>query len=216
MKVSTSSQAVCYLSKKDKRLASVIDAIGDIECNEDPDAFTFIVKQIIGQMLSNKAANCIRGRIAEMIGGEFSPDALLKLTQEELHSAGMSRNKADYLLGFSTIIAEGRLNLDALSLHTNEEILKRLTAIRGIGQWTAKMYLIFVLKREDVLPFEDGAFMQSFRWLYELKNPSKRAVIKLCRKWKTYSSIAARYLYRALDMGFTKYEYHVFNSRIKQ
>ena len=204
MIISTDSPAVLHLKKKDKRLAAVIDAIGDIECHEHPDAFSFIAKEIVEQMLSIKAANCIRGRIADMIGGEFTPEALLKLSQDDLRTAGMSRSKADYLLGFAAAVAEGRLDLDELPALSDEEILKRLTALRGIGTWTAKMYLLFVLQREDVLPFEDGAFMQSFRWLYGLKNPSRETVIKRCRKWKPYSSIAARYMYRALDMGMTK------------
>lgn len=201
MIVSTGSPAVLHLKKKDKRLATVIDAIGDIECHEHSDAFSFIAKEIVEQMLSIKAADCIRGRIAEMTGGKFEPEALLKLTQDDLRSAGLSRNKADYLLGFASAVAKGNLDLDALPTLSDEEILRRLTSIRGIGPWTAKMYLLFVLQREDILPFEDGAFMQSFRWLYGLKNPSSETVIKRCRKWKPYSSIAARYMYRALDMG---------------
>jgi len=204
MIISTDSPAVLHLKKKDKRLAAVIDAIGDIECGEHLDAFSFIAKEIVEQMLSIKAANCIRRRIAGMIGGEFTPEAILRLTQDDLRAAGMSRNKADYLLGFAAAVAEGRLDLEELPGLPDDEIMKRLTAIRGVGSWTAKMYLLFILQREDVLPFEDGAFMQSFRWLYGMKNPSRETVIKRCKKWKPYSSIAARYMYRTLDMGMTK------------
>lgn len=90
------------------------------------------------------------------------------------------------------------------------EVIKRLTSIKGIGTWTAKMYLIFVLNRQDILPYEDGAFMQVFRWLYKTENCSKQDVIKKSQKWKPYSSIAARFMYRALDMELTKSEFHLF------
>ena len=116
----------------------------------------------------------------------------------------MSRNKAGYLLGFASAVADGALDLGALPALSDEEIMKRLTSLRGIGAWTAKMYLLFVLGREDVLPFEDAAFMQSFRWLCGLKAPSRQTVLRRCRKWRPYSSVAARYLYRALDTGMTK------------
>jgi len=204
MIITLDSPAIIHLKKKDKRLAAVIDAIGEIECRGYPDAFSFIAKEIVEQMLSIKAADCIRNRIAAMTNGAFTPESLLRLTQDDLRSAGMSRNKAEYLLGFASAVAGGRLDLDSLPALPDEKIVKRLTSLRGIGTWTAKMYLIFVLQREDVLPYEDGAFMQSFRWLYGMRNPCRETVIRRCRKWKPYASVAARYMYRALDMGMTK------------
>ena len=87
---------------------------------------------------------------------------------------------------------------------TDEAALKELVSLHGIGIWTAKMYLIFVLDRQDILPFEDVAFLQSYKWLYKAEDVSKASIEKKCKKWKPYSSIAARFLYRALDMGFTK------------
>ncbi len=204
MIITLDSPAVLHLKKRDRRLAAVIDAIGAIECREHPDAFAFIAKEIVEQMLSIRAADCIRGRIAAMAGGGFTPGALLRLTPDDLRAAGMSRNKAGYLLGFASAVADGTLDLGALPSLSDEEVVKRLTSLRGIGAWTAKMYLLFVLGRDDVLPHEDAAFMQSFRWLCGLKAPSLQTVISRCRKWKPYSSVAARYLYRALDTGMTK------------
>ena len=93
---------------------------------------------------------------------------------------------------------------------TDEAALKELVSLHGIGIWTAKMYLIFVLDRQDILPFEDVAFLQSYKWLYKAEDVSKASIEKKCKKWKPYSSIAARFLYRALDMGFTKKEFHLF------
>ena len=204
MLITTDSPAVLHLRKKDWRLAAVIDAIGDIECRAHPDAFAFIAREIIEQMLSVKAADCIRARVAAMAGGAFTPDSLLALTVEDLRSAGMSRRKAMCLLDFAAAVSNGAIDLAALPVLPDEEVMARLTALHGIGSWTAKMCLIFVLQREDVLPFEDGAFMQSFRWLHGMKKPGRETVIRRCKKWKPYASIAARYMYRALDMGMTK------------
>lgn len=92
---------------------------------------------------------------------------------------------------------------------SDQEIIRELTSIKGIGIWTAKMYLIFVLDRPNVLPYEDGAFLQAYRWAYKTDNLSPDAIKKKCKKWSPYSSIAARYLYRALDTGLTKDEFHL-------
>ena len=93
---------------------------------------------------------------------------------------------------------------------TDSEIMKSLTSIKGIGNWTAKMYLIFVLNRPDILPVEDVAFLQAYQWLYKTDDRTPKSVQKKCNKWKPYSSIAARYLYRALDGGLTKEEFHLY------
>lgn len=87
---------------------------------------------------------------------------------------------------------------------SDEEAFRQLTSIKGIGHWTAKMYLLFFLKREDILPYEDVAFIQAYKWLYSARVTKRESVIRRCRKWKPYSSLAARYLYRALDDGLTK------------
>lgn len=93
---------------------------------------------------------------------------------------------------------------------TDAAALKELINLHSIGTWTAKMYLIFILDRQDILPFEDIAFLQSYKWLYKTEDVSKASIEKKCKKWKPYSSVAAKFIYRALDMGFTKEEFHLF------
>ena len=92
----------------------------------------------------------------------------------------------------------------------DKQAIKELTKISGVGNWTAKMFLIFVLNRSDILPYEDVAFLQGYGWLYKTNDFSKASVEKKCKKWKPYSSIAARYMYKALDGGHTKEEFHLF------
>lgn len=108
---------------------------------------------------------------------------------------------------------EGDLNFKELEHLSDNEVISKLTSIRGIGTWTAKMFLIFVLDRQDVLPYEDQAFIQSYRWLYKREDCSKASVQKHCKKWHPYSSIAARYMYKALDLGLTKTEFHLYKNK---
>ena len=90
------------------------------------------------------------------------------------------------------------------------DVIKMLTSIKGIGNWSAKMYLIFALNRQDILPFEDMAFLQTYQWMYKTSDCKPASVSAKCKKWRPYSSIAARYMYRALDMGLTKEEFHLY------
>lgn len=115
-----------------------------------------------------------------------------------------------YIRNITNAIIEGELNLDELAYMSDAEVMATLTKIRGIGNWTAKMYLIFVLNRPDIFPTEDVAFLQGYRWMYKTEDTSRQAVEQKCRKWKPYSSIASRFHYRALDAGFTKSTFHLF------
>jgi DNA-3-methyladenine glycosylase II len=202
---------VQYLCKKDKRLAKLIDMVGDIEYLEQPDCFARLVRSIINQMLSNKAAHVIGSRVVALCDGIITPENLLKLDKEQLRKAGLSYTKADYILGIAKAATDGSLDFSRFPGMTDEEVIKELTCLRGIGVWSAKMFLIFTLNRPDILPLEDVAFLQTYAWLYKTNDLRPMAIKKRCQKWKPYSSIAARYFYYALDMGLTKKEFHLFN-----
>ena len=122
----------------------------------------------------------------------------------------MSNAKVQSIQNLADAVKQNKLCLNDLATLSDELVIKTLTQLRGIGSWTAKMYLIFVLDRQDILPFEDGAFIQSYKWLYRTDDTSPDAVRSRCKKWKPYSSLAARYLYRALDMRLTKEEFHLY------
>ena len=201
--------AVQYLCKKDKRLAKLIDMVGEIEYRTQPDCFARLVRSIINQMLSNKVAYVIGGRVAALCGGTITPENLLKLDREQLRGSGLSYSKADNILGIAKAASDGSLDFSNFPNMSDEEVMKELTRLRGIGTWSAKMFLIFTLNRMDVLPYEDVAFLQSYAWLYKTKDLKPASIIKRCKKWKPYSSIAARYFYYALDMGLTKKEFHL-------
>ncbi len=200
----TSDKSVQHLIKRDKRLAMVIGRIGDIEANIDDDPYAFLVGEIIGQMLSNKVADVIYGRLEGLCGGSISVESMSGISVADLRGIGLSNAKSNYVLTITDAVRSGSIRFEELETLSDDEVMKKLMSYKGIGSWTAKMYLLFVLKREDIVPYEDGAFLQSFKWLYGTKDVKKDDVLKKAKKWHPYSSIAARYLYRALDSGLIK------------
>lgn len=193
-----------HLCKKDKRLAKVISIVGPITYTVHEDGFDFLVHEIIEQMLSIKAGAKIYERLVKLWNGQITPEQIDSLTDDDIKSIGTSKSKVSYIRTVTNEVLSENLVRDELQDLSNEEVYKKLLALRGIGKWTAKMYLIFVLNRQDILPYEDVAFLQSYEWLYKTKERSKESIEKKCKKWKPYSSIAARYLYKALDTGLTK------------
>lgn len=204
------SESVRHLIRKDKRLARVISMVGTITYSLYDDGYAFLVHEIIEQMLSIKAGKQIYDRLLLLCNNKISPQAILSLTDDELKSIGTSNAKVQYIKALTSAVSSGNLLLDDLNIKTDAEVMKELMSIRGIGTWTSKMYLIFVLNRENVLPYEDGAFIQSYKWLYKTDVIDRETVKRKCKKWSPYSSIAARYMYKALDLGLTKQEFHLF------
>lgn len=203
--------SIQYLCKRDKRLAKVISMIGSITYKTLADEpYAFLVHEIIEQMLSVKAGAKIYGRLSSICNDQVTPEIVSIITDEMLRSTGISQNKISYIRALTNEIMNGSLDLSTLSEYPDEDVKKRLTSIKGIGNWTANMYLIFVLNRDDILPVEDIAFQQSYKWLYHTEDVSKESIRKKCKKWKPYSSIASRFLYRALDDGLTKTTFHLY------
>lgn len=204
------SKAIQYLCKKDKRLAKVISTVGPISYCPYEDGFAFLVHEIIEQMLSIKAGAKIYARLEDLCNGKISVESIDSLTDDQIRSIGTSSSKVSYIRGVTEAVKSGIIDFTTFSLMNDKEVMKILTSLKGIGNWTAKMYLIFVLDRPDILPTEDVAFLQAYEWLYKTKDRSKESVEKRCKKWKPYSSVAVRYLYRALDGGLTKEEFHLY------
>ena len=204
------SEAIQYLCAKDKRLAKVIRMLGDMTYELHEDVYAFLVQEIIEQMLTIKAAQAIFNRLKALCSGEVTPERVQALSDEELRGIGTSESKVKYIRGLTEAVLDGSIDLGSLQEMSDDEVLKKLTSLHGIGTWTAKMVLIFVLDRQDVLPYEDVAFLQGYEWMYKTNDRSPAAVKKRCRKWSPYTSIAARYLYDALDEGLTKKPFHLF------
>lgn len=209
---------ILYLRNCDSNLDFAIRLIGKLEYTLHEDPFVFFVETIIGQMLSNKVADVINERFLRLCKGRITPEIVLDLDVQDIRKIGVSLDKSKYILGFAKVINDNPHFFTDVRELPNKEILSKLQEIRGIGGWSAKMYLIFVLDRKDVLPYEDGAFLQSIRWLYgvEEKNRNHPQIKKLCEKWSPYTSIAARYLYRVLDSGITKQDINKIRTDIEK
>lgn len=210
MEILLDDSRIIYLSKRDKRLAKLINSIGSITITEHNDDFAFIVCEVIGQMLSNKVADVMIERLLEQCGGSITIESIKSVGVSGLKVVGLSSAKVSYIQNIIEAIESGNLNFEILREKGDEAVIKDLKKIKGIGNWTAKMYLLFVLGRENVLPYEDGAFLQGFKWLYKTDDLSKESIEKRCKKWKPYSSLAARYMYRAVDYGLTRYPFHLY------
>lgn len=197
-----SAPQIQYLANADPNLGLLIKTVGEISYTLSDDPFSFLVNTIVCQMLSKKVADVISARLLEKCKGSLTVSAVSKLAAEDLRAVGLSGSKAKYI--FNLADAASRIGFNNLVDLSDAEVIQSLTSIKGIGVWSAKMYLIFVLGREDVLPYEDVAFLQSYYWMYSAQNEKKAEVEKRCAAWKPYSTIAARYLYMALDTGLTK------------
>ena len=197
-------KGISHLKAKDKRLAKVIERVGEIEIHRHTDSFYFIVREIVGQMVSAAVKMVIFNRLTAICNNSICPETLLKLQVEDLRAIGLSNAKSQFILSLADMVANGKISLDKFEEMSDDDVLRQLTSNKGIGNWTAKMYLLFFLQRDDILPFEDGAFLQAYRWLYNTKKCDQKSIEKRCKKWKPYTSIGARYLYRALDTGLTK------------
>ena len=197
-------KGISHLKAKDKRLAKVIERVGEIEIHRHTDSFYFIVREIVGQMVSAAVKKVIFNRLTAICNNSICPETLLKLQVEDLRAIGLSNAKSQFILSLADMVANGKISLDKFEEMSDDDVLRQLTSIKGIGNWTAKMYLLFFLQRDDILPFEDGAFLQAYRWLYNTKKCDQKSIEKRCKKWKPYTSIGARYLYRALDTGLRK------------
>ena len=203
--------SIIFLSKADKRLAKLISMVGPLTYTlHANNSYAFLVHEIIEQMLSISAGSKIYSNLESLCGGEINPSSINRLTDEQIRSTGTSSSKVGYIRALTKAVSDGTLDFERLNTLTDSEVSRSLLSIRGIGNWTAKMYLIFALDRQDILPFEDTAFQQSFKWLYKTTDCSMKIISKKSSKWKPYSSIASRYLYRALDMGLTNNEFHLY------
>lgn len=204
------SPAVQYLMKKDKHLAKVIQMVGPINYQLQTDAYAFLVSQIIEQMLSKKVAQVLTLRLTNECNGHICPTKIDCLSDEQLLSIGISHSKVHYIQNLTTAVLKSKIIFSDYSKLSDSEVIDSLTTVKGIGSWSAKMFLIFSLDRPDILPFEDVAFLQSYSWVYNTHNFKKGAVVKKCYKWHPYASIASRYMYQAKNLGLTKNIFHLY------
>ena len=197
------AKAAAYLSKQDPLLAPVVAQAGLCDITPHKDYYTSLVTDIIGQQLSTKAARAIRTKFVDSFGGAFpSPQQILSKSLEELRATGISWAKAKYVSDLAQHVVDGKVKFDHLDALGNDEIIKELTAVKGIGEWTAHMFLMFCMGRLDVLAHGDLGIKNGIQKLYGLDHqPSAQEVIDIAKKnnWHPYESVACWYVWESLD-----------------
>lgn len=199
----TYQQAATHLRKHDPHLAPVIAVSGLCTIQPRGDYYQDLVGSIIGQQLSVKAAASIRERFKALFGGKFpSPEEILTKDVDQLRSVGFSRAKANYVLDLAQHVVDGKVAFDHLPALSNEQIIAELTDVKGIGEWTVHMFLMFSMGRLDVLAYGDLGIRNGIMKLYGLdKAPSPQEVKDIAEKygWAPYQSIACWYIWQSLD-----------------
>ena len=195
--------ALKYLSR-DKDLKTLIDHFGVITLKRRRNYFKSLLRSIIHQQLSGKAARTIENRFLELYNGNRypTPEEVLKTPAEAIQNVGISRMKTEYIRGLAKIIDDGDIRLEKLSELSNDEVGNVLKEVKGIGQWTVDMFLIFSLNRSDVFPLNDLGIQKGLMLLLgRQKILSQESMLSHSKKWKPYRTLASLYLWKIVDEG---------------
>jgi DNA-3-methyladenine glycosylase II len=191
------------LMRADAVLAGLIKTHGEcgLAAAQRTDHFSALVRAVTNQQLSTRAAATIYGRLAALIpDGPPTPQAVGGLTDEQLRQVGYSRQKISYLHDLSAHVLAGTLDLETIDALPDDEVIARLTAVKGIGRWSAEMFLMFRLHRPDVLPVGDLGIVNAIRAQYGLrKTPTPERIRRIAEPWRPYRSVACWYLWRSLE-----------------
>ena len=191
-----------WLATNDARLAVVIKEHGECTIKPHGDHYAELLDSIISQQLSVKAASTIHGRVLDIFNGKTpTPEELISADTERLRTCGVSYAKISYMKDLAEHILDGRLDMNHISTLPNDDLVQQLTAVKGIGEWSAHMYMIFCLGRLDILPVGDLGVRKAAMLLYELPELPKKDQLEILSKkhhWEPYESVAAWYLWRSL------------------
>lgn len=201
-------EACRHLARKDRVMKRLIPQFGDACLQSRGDAFTTLARSIVGQQISVKAAQTVWDRFAEVarrsrkgaVAGTISPAHVLKLKVDDMQAAGLSARKVEYLVDLALHFDSGAIHVDAWKAMSDDEIIAELVGIRGIGRWTAEMFLIFHLMRPNVLPLDDVGLLSGISRNYFSGDPVSRSDAReVAAAWTPYCSVATWYIWRSLD-----------------
>jgi DNA-3-methyladenine glycosylase II len=194
-------KAINHLKLADPVLAEIIEQVGAYRMNYDEPGFASLAEAIVYQQLHGKAAATIFKRLTDLAGLPLTPAGILKLSEEQMRGAGLSKQKLSYLRDLAAKAASGEVDFARLPDLEDAEVIHELTKIKGIGVWTAHMFLMFSLKRPNVLPTGDLGIQMAIRKHYrKRKLPKPAQMEKLARSWEPYRTVACWYLWRSLDV----------------
>ena len=193
-------EAIVHLREADPVMRAIIDQVGEYQIQfRDPD-FETLVKSIVYQQLSGRVAGVIFGRVTAAAGGRLTPEGILKLRPVRMRTLGLSGQKTAYIRDLARHTRDGRVAFEELARLPDEAVIERLTEVKGIGVWTAHMFLIFALRRPNVLPTGDLGIRNAIRKAYGLLELPKPAEMEaLSQPWRPYRTVASWYLWRSLE-----------------
>lgn len=194
-------KALNHLRKCDPVLSAIIEKVGPFRMQYGLPEFASLAEAIVYQQLHGKAAETIFRRFVALAGDPLTPAGILRLSDNQLRSVGLSKQKSSYLRDLASKTSSGLLNFSELDKLSDEDVIKHLTQVKGIGVWTAHMFLIFSLRRLNVLPTGDyGVQMALKRHYKKRKLPKPKDMEKIARAWEPYRSVACWYMWRSLDI----------------
>jgi len=193
-------EAIQHLRRNDPILSEIIDRVGDYGIQFREPGFETLVRSIVYQQLSGRVASVIFGRLAKAAGEPLTPENILKLRPARMRALGLSKQKTIYIRDLARHTRDGRVVFEELAALDDSVVIERLTQVKGIGVWTVHMFLIFALRRADVLPTGDLGIRNAMRKAYGLAEPPKPDEMeKLANAWRPYCSVASWYLWRSLE-----------------
>jgi DNA-3-methyladenine glycosylase II len=193
-------EAIQHLRQSDPILSEIIQRVGAYAIQFREPTFETLVKSIIYQQLSGRVANVIFERLVAGTGGRITPESVLKLRPARMRTLGLSTQKTAYIRDLARHTRDGLLAFEEMRGWPDEAVTERLTQVKGIGQWTVHMFLIFALRRTDVLPVGDLGIRNAIRRAYALEELPKPADIeRMAERWRPYCTVASWYLWRSLE-----------------
>lgn len=194
-------KALTHLKNCDPILRGIIERVGTFRMEYGPPEFHSLAESILYQQLNGKAAATIMDRFVALAGDPLTPEGILKLSDEQLRGVGLSKQKSSYLRDLAEKTSSGLLDFSCLAEMPDAEVIAHLTQVKGIGLWTAQMFLMFTLRRPDVLPTGDYGVQAAIKKHYrKRKLPKPQEMEKIARRWAPYRSVACWYLWRSLDI----------------
>ena len=200
-------QLLAHFGERDPKIAEIIRQVGPFRLRRNRRYFQVLARAIVSQQISTRAADTVFSRLVALLGtGRLTPELLAAQPEAHLRAAGLSRQKVGYLQDLSRHFLEGRLRPRRFACLDNEEIIQQLVQVRGIGRWTAEMFLIFSLNRLDVLPVDDLGLRAAVKSIYRMRRlPDARRLRLLGRRWHPFETVATWYAWRTLNPEIVKY-----------
>jgi len=191
-----------HLQKSDPVLKGIIKRVGPFQCKVNRDRFQSLVHSILSQQISGAAAKTIKSRLNQAVEpAKLTPDSLLQFTTDDLRQIGISRQKAGYLFDLAEKVDSEQVKLSSLARKDDQTVIDELTQVKGIGVWTAQMFLMFSLARLDVFPVDDLGIRNAIQKAYRIDHDlNRQELLEMSQSWRPYATVASWYLWRSLDL----------------